>query len=110
MFAEKQVMFNLLAVRSAALPRLKRLIADQSTPAELRIQLEDQLEHEKAKASQGARENALRRHNLLPAVFAMLTAMGKSGQMGESALVKAAPFLTTRQSSRRGSSQGQGKA
>lgn len=76
-------MFNLLAVRSAAIPRLTRLIADPSTSAAERLQMEDQLEHERNKAKRGELENSLRRHNLLPTVFALLQAMGESGTMGE---------------------------
>jgi len=77
-------MFNLLAVRSAAIPRLTRLIKDESTSAGERLQMGDQLEHEKNKAMRGDTENALRRHNLLPAVFAMLKAMGETGSIGGS--------------------------
>jgi ubiquitin carboxyl-terminal hydrolase L5 len=75
-------MFNLLAVRSAAIPRLTRLIADPQTSAAEKMQMEDQLEHEKNKAKRGDMENSLRRHNLLPTVFALLQAMGQSGSMG----------------------------
>jgi len=75
-------MFNLLAVRSAAIPRLTRLVNDKSTSAGERMQMEDQLEHERNKARRGDTENALRRHNLLPAVFAMFKAMGETGSIG----------------------------
>ena len=51
---------------------------------EQRIALQDQLEHERTKAARGTVENALRRHNLLPAVFAMFKAMGETGMMGGS--------------------------
>lgn len=78
-----QVMFNLLAVRGAAIPRLTRLINDPSVSAEQKAEYQEQLYQEKVKAERGQRENSLRRHNLLPAVFALLTAMGKSGKMGE---------------------------
>jgi ubiquitin carboxyl-terminal hydrolase L5 len=71
-------MFNLLAVRSHAIPRLERLVTSDGTGV-----LADQLEHEKHKAERGRVENALRRNNLLPAVFAMLKAMGEGGLMGE---------------------------
>ncbi len=77
-------MFNLLAIRSAAITRLTRLLSDPATRAEEQLHLSDQLEHEKVKSARGDVENALRRHNLLPAVFAMLKAMGQSGSMGES--------------------------
>ena len=76
-------MFNLLAIRSAAVPRLTRLLSDPTTPGESKIQLSDQLEHERVKAARGSMENALRRHNLLPAVFAMFKAIGESGSLGE---------------------------
>lgn len=72
-------MFNLLCVRSAAVPRIQRLLKDQSTKEGERFMLQEQLEHEQTKAQQGKRENALRRNNLLPAVFAMLKGLGESG-------------------------------
>jgi ubiquitin carboxyl-terminal hydrolase L5 len=76
-------MFNLLAIRSAAVPRLTRLINDPSTPAEQQYQLSDQLEHEKTKSARGELENTLRQNNLLPVVFQLLKEMGQSGGMGE---------------------------
>jgi ubiquitin carboxyl-terminal hydrolase L5 len=76
-------MFNLLAVRSAAIPRLTRLLSDSSLPTEVHLQLSDQLEHERNKAAKGRVENTLRQHNLLPTVFAMLKAMGETGMLGE---------------------------
>ena len=75
-------MFNLLAIRSAAIPRLTRLIHDPTTPAEFKLQYSDQLEHERVKTARGSTENALRRHNLLPVVFTLLKAMGERGVMG----------------------------
>jgi len=72
-------MFNLLAVRSNAIPRLQRLIQSDQEMAPV---LSDQLEHELHKAQRGRVENALRRNNLLPAVFAMLQGMGETGLMG----------------------------
>ncbi|WOO79201.1 Ubiquitin carboxyl-terminal hydrolase isozyme L5 [Vanrija pseudolonga] len=69
------VMFNLLAIRSAAVPRLQRQIADPATPAHERLALQDQLDHESQKASQGAVENSLRRHNMLPLVLGLLEAL-----------------------------------
>lgn len=71
-------MFNLLAVRSAAIPRLERLIADPATPATERLQMQDQLEHERAKAERGKFENALRRHNMLPLVLGLFEALNGS--------------------------------
>lgn len=79
----QQLMFNLLAVRSAAVPRLTRQINDASTPATQRYQLSDQLEHEKNKASRGELENTLRQNNLLPVVFQLFKEMGQSGAIGE---------------------------
>lgn len=76
-------MFNLLAVRSAAVPRLTRQINDPSTPAEQRYQLSDQLEHEKTKAQRGKLENTLRQNNLLPVVFQLFKELGQSGKMGQ---------------------------
>ncbi|KAK8846796.1 hypothetical protein IAR55_005884 [Kwoniella newhampshirensis] len=77
------LMFNLLCVRSAAIPRLQRLLQDPTTPAEMRYQLQDQLDHERTKAQRGEVENALRRHNLLPTVFALFKAMGEKGLMSK---------------------------
>lgn len=77
-------MFNLLAIRSAAVPRLTRLLQDSETPAHAKLDLGDQLAHEESKAAKGATENALRRHNLLPIVFQLFKAFGESGQIGTS--------------------------
>ncbi|WWD22144.1 hypothetical protein CI109_106633 [Kwoniella shandongensis] len=77
------LMFNLLCVRSAAIPRLQRLLNDPTTPAEVRFQLQDQLEHERTKSQRGEMENSLRRHNLLPTVFALFKAMGEKGVIGK---------------------------
>ncbi|KGB74731.1 ubiquitin carboxyl-terminal hydrolase L5 [Cryptococcus deuterogattii 99/473] len=73
------LMFNLLCVRSAAIPRLERLLNDPSTPAEQKFVLQDQLEHERNKSQKGAMENSLRRHNLLPVVFQLFKSLGESG-------------------------------
>lgn len=96
-------MFNLLAVRSAAIPRLTRQLNDPTLPAESHMQLSDQLEYENNKANKGRTENTLRQHNLLPAVFAMLKAMGETGTLGgfRGRDVAHSP----RQGSRRGASQ-----
>jgi ubiquitin carboxyl-terminal hydrolase L5 len=83
-------MFNLLCVRSAAVPRLERLVKDPTVPAELQLQIGDQLDHERSKAARGHLENSLRRHNLLPAVFALLKAMGEGG-IGKSVANKLIP-------------------
>ncbi|TYJ54308.1 hypothetical protein B9479_005067 [Cryptococcus floricola] len=77
------LMFNLLAVRSAALPRLERLLHDPSTPAEQKFALQDQLEHEQSNAKRGALENKLRQHNLLPVVFQLFKGLGESGLAGK---------------------------
>jgi len=100
-------MFNLLAVRSSAIPRLTRLLSDPATPAEVQLQLSDQLEHEKTKAARGDMENALRRHNLLPAVFAMFKAMGESGGMGEFGMLRCG--LMGREGRRGGEGEGKGE-
>lgn len=76
-------MFNLLCVRSAAIPRLERLLNDPATPAEQKFVLQDQLEHERNKSQKGAMENSLRRHNLLPVVFQLFKSLGESGMAGE---------------------------
>jgi len=72
-------MFNLLCIRSSAIPRLTRQIGDPSTLSQDKYLLSDQLEHERNKAEKGRMENALRRHNLLPIVFELFKAMGESG-------------------------------
>ncbi|WVR04462.1 hypothetical protein IAU60_001465 [Kwoniella sp. DSM 27419] len=77
------LMFNLLAVRSAAVPRLQRLIQDASTPTEQRYALQDQLDHERTKNKRGDMENTLRRNNLLPTVFALFKALGETGLAGK---------------------------
>ena len=77
-------MFNLLCIRSAAIPRLERMLKELNLSGEEHMELSDQLEHERIKAQRGATENALRRNNLLPAVLAMLKSMGNSGMLGGS--------------------------
>lgn len=75
-------MFNLLAIRSAAIPRLERQLASAKTEGE-RLQLGQQLEHEKAKDAEGRVENALRRHNMLPLVLGLFEALNGSSIKGE---------------------------
>jgi hypothetical protein len=77
-------MFNLLCVRSAAIPRLTRLLQNTSLETQDQLDLSDQLEHEQTKSQRGKVENTLRQHNLLPVVFQLFKAMGESGQMGQS--------------------------
>ncbi|KAL7424369.1 hypothetical protein Q5752_000051 [Cryptotrichosporon argae] len=72
------LMFNLLAVRSAAVPRLQRRLAGPELDSTTRAELADQLAHEQAKAARGRVENALRRSNLLPAVFELFKALRRS--------------------------------
>lgn len=76
------VMFNLLAVRSAAIPRLEREIAAASNEME-RFRLSDMLAQETAKAQEGAVENALRRHNMLPLVLGLFEALNGSSVKAE---------------------------
>jgi ubiquitin carboxyl-terminal hydrolase L5 len=61
-----QLMFNLLCVRSAAIPRLQRLLADPNTPSEFKPTYRSQLETELEKVRRGKLENGLRRNNLVP--------------------------------------------
>lgn len=75
-------MFNLLAIRSAAIPRLERQIAEATNEGE-RFQLQEQLQHEKAKQDEGKIENALRRHNMLPLVLGLFEALNGSSIKGE---------------------------
>lgn len=77
-------MFNLLCIRSAAIPRLTRLLNNTTLETQDQLSLSDQLEHEQTKLQKGKVENTLRQHNLLPVVFQLFKAMGESGQMGES--------------------------
>ncbi|KAK4683460.1 ubiquitin carboxyl-terminal hydrolase L5, partial [Tremellales sp. Uapishka_1] len=75
------LMFNLLCIRSAAIPRLTRLLKDPELGTGRQMLLSDQLEHEKTKTERGELENALRRHNLLPAVFELFKVLGESGSL-----------------------------
>ena len=77
-----ELMFNLLAVRAAAVPRLTRLLKDSGSAGHEKLQISDQLEHERTKAERGASENAMRRHNLLPVVFEVLKELGRSEVLG----------------------------
>lgn len=70
-------MFNLLCIRSDPIPRLRR--QSETSP-----QAADQLSHELEKRRKGDLENSLRRHNLLPAVFAVLKGLGQSGALRKS--------------------------
>lgn len=72
-------MFNLLCVRSTAIPRIQRLLNDSATKEGEKFMLQEQLEHEQNRAQRGKLENTLRRNNLLPAVFAILKGLGESG-------------------------------
>jgi ubiquitin carboxyl-terminal hydrolase L5 len=105
------VMFNLLAIRSAAVPRLQRQIADPATPAHERLALQDQLDHETQKASQGAVENSLRRHNMLPLVLGLLEALhGSKIKSGCECWVKlTTPSRGHRRRARKGKEERQGK-
>lgn len=77
------LMFNLLSIRSAAIPRLRRLMQDPALGVEEKMYLQEQLDREERQLEAGQRDNALRRHNLLPAVFSLLKAMGESGHLDE---------------------------
>lgn len=70
-------MFNLLAVRSAAIPRLERQLAEAKDAGE-RFSLQEQLQHERAKDAEGRIENSLRRHNMLPLVLGLFEALNAS--------------------------------
>lgn len=76
-------MFNLLAVRSAAIPRLEAQLAAAADAGE-RLVISDQLEHERRKQAQGKMENALRRHNMLPLVLDLFKALNESKIKSES--------------------------
>jgi ubiquitin carboxyl-terminal hydrolase L5 len=76
-------MFNLLAIRSAAVPRLTRQINDTFTSAAMKYELSGQLEQEQNKSARGKLENTLRQNNLLPVVFQLFKEMGQSGAIGK---------------------------
>jgi hypothetical protein len=76
-------MFNLLCIRSDPLPRIHRLLKDPSLSTAEQMDLSSQLEHEELKSRRGKVENNLRKHNLLPVVFELFKALGKSDKMGE---------------------------
>lgn len=80
-----QLMFNLLAVRSAAIPRLERLIASPETPASIIPQLQDSLLQEQEKVHQMKFENGLRRSNLVGTILACLKQMSKEKVAGDAA-------------------------
>ncbi len=80
-------MFNLMCVRSDPLPRIRRQLQDPATPTARTAELAHQLAAEEAKASQGRRENALRRHNLVPLVLELVQALARApGRDGKTAL------------------------
>ncbi|WVF70025.1 hypothetical protein IAT40_004811 [Kwoniella sp. CBS 6097] len=77
------LMFNLLAIRSTALPRLRRRLADYRTPVDEMWPTQDLIDAELENEKRGHMENTLRRNNLLPTVFALFKALGESGLAGK---------------------------
>lgn len=67
------LMFSLLCIRSAPIPRLQRLIKTSPDPT-----LQAQLDQEMAKARRGELENGLRRANLIPMVIECIKALAGS--------------------------------
>lgn len=84
-------MFNLLCVRSAAIPRLQRLIADPTTPREFIPTYQSQLDAEREKVRRGKLENGLRRNNLVPLMVELskILAEQKGQEAGKSVLEEA---------------------
>lgn len=77
------VMFNLLAVRSDPVPRLKAELAQSDLSEGRRFEVQEQLQHEEAKRARGAMENSLRRHNILPVVLELFKALAESGDAAD---------------------------
>ncbi|KAJ9114932.1 hypothetical protein QFC20_001306 [Naganishia adeliensis] len=90
-YGEGSLMFNLLCVRSAAIPRLQRLLADPTTPAEFKPTYQSQLETEREKVRRGKLENGLRRNNLVPLMVELtkILAEQKGQEGGKSVLEEA---------------------
>lgn len=85
-------MFNLLAIRSAAIPRLERLIASPDTPSSIIPQLQENLLQEQEKLHRMKLENGLRRSNLVGMILECLKQMSKEktqGDVGKSRLEEA---------------------
>jgi len=78
-----QLMFNLLAIRSAAIPRLERLISAPDTPASIIPQLQQDLEQEQEKQHRMKLENGLRRSNLVGMILECLKQMSKEKVGGD---------------------------
>jgi ubiquitin carboxyl-terminal hydrolase L5 len=78
-------MFNLMAVRSAAVPRLERLIAAPDTPDAIIPSLTENLRQEQEKIHRMKLENGLRRSNLVGMILESLKQMAKEKTVGDSA-------------------------
>jgi len=78
-------MFNLMAVRSAAVPRLERLIAAPDTPDAIIPSLTESLHQEQEKLHRMKLENGLRRSNLVGMILESLKQMAKEKADGNSA-------------------------
>jgi ubiquitin carboxyl-terminal hydrolase L5 len=78
-------MFNLLAIRSAAIPRLERLIASSDTPSSVIPQLQENLLQEQEKLHRMKLENGLRRSNLVGMILECLKQMSKEKTQGDAA-------------------------
>ncbi|KAJ9120595.1 hypothetical protein QFC22_002524 [Naganishia vaughanmartiniae] len=83
-----QLMFNLLCVRSAAIPRLRRLLTDPTTPTAFIPDLQAQLSAEEEKVRRGKLENGVRRNNLIPLMVELtrILAEQNTGEEGKSVL------------------------
>jgi len=78
-----QLMFNLMAVRSAAIPRLERLISAHDTPDAIIPSLTESLHQEQEKLHRMKLENGLRRSNLVGMILESLKQMAKEKTDGE---------------------------
>jgi ubiquitin carboxyl-terminal hydrolase L5 len=76
-------MFNLLAVRSAAIPRLERLISASDTPDAIIPSLTESLHQEQEKLHRMKLENGLRRSNLVGMILESLKQMAREKADGE---------------------------
>ncbi|KAJ9122028.1 hypothetical protein QFC24_004255 [Naganishia onofrii] len=87
-YGEGSLMFNLLCVRSAAIPRLRRLLTDPTTPTALIPDLQAQLAAEEEKVRRGKLENGVRRNNLIPLMVELtkMLAGQKGNEEGKSVL------------------------
>jgi len=89
-YPEGSLMFNLLCIRSAPIPRLRRLLTSSETSPDILEEISNQLGYEQEKSRRWQLENSLRRHNLIPMVIEVLQIMASApGTADRSALAVA---------------------